>query len=290
MPANPTLAQQTASRRNGTRSAGPRNTKKSRLNAQLHGFTATIRPPEDAGQRNLYDQLLGDLYEELLPCGPVEWTTLEAIVGLELRRIRIQEALGAEFDFTDEADLKRLGLLSRYETDTINKLEKQWKRLRELQSQRAQRRGLSLESALIQHELEAHQQRAQHGSLDLAERALSRELADLSLPPEQAARVTVQMLGPVVKRRPSGSPAEPPGSIFGSDAEDEDDDLGPCSVPEVLPGPPWDPWRGVPREQLEAWNDELIERKKTRLRRELEALEGATDPPEELAALPAGGD
>ena len=267
MPANPTPAQQTASRRNGTRTTGPKNSKRSRLNAQLHGFTATIKPPEDPEQRNLYDQLLGDLYEELLPCGPVEWTTLEAIVCLELRRIRIQEALGAEFDFTDEADLKRLGLLSRYETDTINKLEKQWKRLRELQSQRAQR-----------------------GSLDLAERALSRELADLSLPPEQAARVTAQMLGPVVKRRPSGTPADPPGSIFASRTEDEDDDLGPCSVPDVLPGPPWDPWRGVPREQLEAWNDELIERKKTHLRRELEALEGATDPPEELAAIGADGD
>lgn len=276
MPASPTPAQSAASRRNAAASSGPRQTSRTRLNARTHGFTATIAPPSDPDDRRLYDEILVVAYEEFLPCGRAEMMAVEELAALEVRRIRIQGVLLETFDFGDEAGLKRLGLLSRYETDTLNKIDKKRKHLHELQSSRAQRHSLSLESALIQDRLRSLRGTARRQARLLADRALSREMADLAIGPDEAEVARRALLGSASFRKeaPQAAAAVPsPG-------------LEPVEgVPDQLPGPPWDPWRGVSVEQLEEWNDRLIQHRIAELRREIESLETATEPPPELLAL-----
>jgi hypothetical protein len=273
MPKNPTPAQKEASRRNGARSRGPKTTDNSCLNARLHGFTAAMRPPEDPETRALYDQLLLDLSEEFLPCTRAEWLVLEQIVLLEIRRIKIQDALARVEDFSDEA-LKRLQLLSRYETDILNKLEKCHKKLQELQAGRAQRRGVALEAALVQRVRARMESQLRDRCQVLAERALGRELADLGATPEEAREAARAILGSGSFRNPPLSGSEPDPL----QAPDSDH-------PSGLPGPPWNPWRDATPEQLEEWNDQLIEQEKQRLREELRRLEAATGRPPELEEI-----
>lgn len=275
MPKDPTPAQQEASRRNGTRSRGPRNTDRSSLNARLHGFTAALRAPEDPETRALYDQLLFDLSEEFLPCTRAEWLLLEQVVLLEIRRIRIQDALAAVEDFTDES-LKRIQLLSRYETDILNKIDKCHRKLRELQDGRAQRRGVALEAALVQRVRARMEGQLRDRCQALAERALGHQLADLAATPEQAREATRAILGSGSFRNGPLSGSEP------DDSQATDIDSG---HPTGLPGPPWNPWRDATPEQLEEWNDQLIEQEKDRLRNELQRLESATEKPIELEQM-----
>jgi hypothetical protein len=275
MPIDPTPAQQEASRRNGALSQGPKNTAQSSLNARLHGFTAALQPPEDPDACALYEQLLLDLAEEFLPCTRAEWLQLEQIVVLEMRRIRIQDTLTQVEDFSDDA-LKRLQLLSRYETDILNKLEKCHKKLRELQDGRGQRRGVALEAALVQRVRGRMEGQLRDRCQTLAERSLGRELADLAASPEEARDAAHAVLA-------SGSFRNEP--LSGS----EPDVLAPIEVdeehPSGLPGPPWNPWRDATPEELEAWNDRLIEREKQRLRHELQRLEAATEKPIEVEQM-----
>jgi hypothetical protein len=272
MPSNPSAAQQEASRRNGALSHGPNSTAQSCLSARIHGFTAALRPPQEPDQRALYDQLLLDLSEEFLPCTRAEWLLLEQIVLLEMRRIRIQDALADIVDFGDES-LKRLQLLSRYETDTLNKIEKCHKKLRELQDGRGQRRGVALEAALVQRVRTRMEGQLRDRCQTLAERALGRELADIAASPEETRDAARAVLRSGSFRNPalSGSESElpPPPGI-----DDEH--------PTGLPGPPWNPWRDASPEELEAWNDRLIEQEKDRLRQELARLESATEKPVEI--------
>jgi hypothetical protein len=278
MPPCPTPSQSAASRANGACSGGPRSTARSRLNARTHGYTATIRPPQDPTDRQLFDDILALTYHEFLPCGPAEMLAIEEITVLEFRRIRIQEALLGAFDFADEAALKRLQLLSRYETDTLNKLDKKRKYLHELQSGRAQRRSLAIEAALIADRLQSLRGTARQQARVMADRALSREMVDLALQPDQVETARRAVLG-------SGSfRNEAPGDAHASDALVLESVAG---VPDKLPGPPWDPWRGASVQQLDEWNDRLIQHRIQKLREEVAELEGATDPPEELVALAA---
>jgi hypothetical protein len=286
------------------------------LNGLVHGFAAALKPPEDAQERELYEGLLTDLAEEFLPCGRAEALVLEEIVVLELRRIKIQEAQMGELAL-DEQGLKRTLLISRYETETLNKLEKKRKLLNELQTTRAQRRGLALESALVQRQVETMKQQLGEDAGAIARRSLGRELHDLmDLAPEAADEAAAALLGsptpfgvPTPRQRAAGGtgggfrPFAAPGpalpsSPFGGDADPFGDRRDACptrdreegsdepgAVPALIPGPVWDPWRGASPEQLEAWNDELIERRKAQLRAELEELEQAQGPPEELVRM-----
>ena len=237
-------------------------------------FKATLRPPADTAERERYDELLLSLYEEFLPCSRAEWLVVEEIAALELRRIRVQEALTRDMDLANKDDVERLSVLSRCETDLLSKLDKRWKRLGELQDSRGQRRGLALEAALVRRQVEAMRRRMRDSALALAERALSREMTDFAL---SATKGTTGVEELLETSAPSGDPVAHDAP---SEHERADPELPP--LPEVLPGPPWNPWHGIPREQLEVWNDELIEREKARLRRELEQLERGIEPPVEL--------
>ena len=261
-----------------------------------------MKPPSDSQERDLYKCLLTELAEEFLPCGRAECLALEEIVVLELRRIKIQEAQMGDLEL-DEASLKRILLLSRYETDTLNKLDKKRKLLNELQSTRAQRRGLALESALVQHQVAAMKQQTGQEAGLIARRALGREMHDLmGLAPEVADEAAARLLalpsasGSSGPRRGAGAAFQPfavPGTASvspapwadGQAAPAADSDARPAARTRLIPGSPWDPWRDAQPEQLEAWNDELIERKKAALREELAELEQAGDPPAELAGL-----
>jgi len=58
-------------------------------------------------------------------------------------------------------------------------------------------------------------------------------------------------------------------------------------IPEVLPGPPWDPFRDASPEQQEAWNDELIARRIVHLVEEAADLSAALDRPDLIAQVEA---
>lgn len=205
---------------------------------------------------------MSGLWEEFLPCSPAEYLALEEIVVLELRRVKLQEALMAPFDAEDEAGLKRVTGLCKCETEVMSKLERKWRRLQELQESRGRRRGLALEAALLGPQVEAARERLRAGAGALAQRALVAELVDMAGSPEEAARLTRALPG-------GGRDAE--GTAAGGGESEYEG--GGASVPRVLPGPPWNPWHGVAPEQLAAWNDELIEQERERLLRRLERLE-----------------
>jgi hypothetical protein len=278
MPPCPTPAQSAASRNNGARATGPRSTGRSRLNARAHGYTASIRPPDDPVDRQLFDDILSVTYQEFLPCGPAEMLAIEEIAALECRRIRIQETLLAAFDFADEAALKRLQLLSRYETDTLNKLDKKRKYLHELQAGRAQRRSLALEAALVADRLQSLRATARQQARVMADRALSREMVDLALQPDQQETARRAVLGSGSFRNDSPADTGAAGAPVFEPVE---------GVPDRLPGPPWDPWRGASVQQLDEWNERLIQHRIEKLRQEIADLEGATEPPEELVRIAA---
>lgn len=221
-----------------------------------------MRPPRRKEDRRRYEELMSGLWEEFLPCSPAEYLALEEIVVLELRRVKLQEALMAPFDAEDEASMKRVAGLCKCETEVMAKLEKRWKRLQELQESRERRRGLALEAALLGPQVEAARERLRAGAGALVQRALVAELVDMAGSPEEAARVV---------RALAGGDREVEGTAPGG-GESEYERYG-ASVPRVLPGPPWNPWHGVAPEQLAAWNDELIEQERERLLRRLECLE-----------------
>jgi len=110
-------------------------------------------------------------------------------------------------------------------------------------------------------------------------RALNRELADLALAPSQAGQVQAQLLGVPEQ----GRGALPQLELFDEqDSATETADLLP--IPEVLPGPPWDPWRGASPEQLRTWNEEVVACRRARLRTQLEQLDTEQTPCEEEPA------
>ena len=225
---------------------------------------ALVRPPRRAAERRRYEELMSGLWEEFLPCSPAEYLALEEIVLLELRRMKLQEALMAPFDPEDDAGLKRMGGLCKCETEVTAKLERKWKRLQELQASRGQRRGLALEAALLGPQLEAARERLRAGATAPAQRALLVEVLDMMGSSEEAARLARALLSGEADEH--GTPAR---------SGESDDDGGPASAPRVLPGPPWNPWHGVAPEQLAAWNDELIEQERARLLSRLERLDAA---------------
>lgn len=225
---------------------------------------ALVRPPRRAAERRRYEELMTGLWEEFLPCSPSEYLTLEEIVVLELRRMRLQEALMAPFDADDDAAVRRVGALSKYETEVSAKLEKRWARLRELQDTRAARRGLCLEAALLGSRLDATRERLRAEAAGPAQRAALAQLLDLVASSEELAQLARAALG--------GEEDDRGTAARGAESE-EGQELA-SGPPQVLPGPPWNPWHGVPAEQLHAWNDELIEQERARLLRELERLDG----------------
>jgi hypothetical protein len=199
------------------------------------------------------------MLEEFLPCGEAEFLVVEELVVLDLRRIRIQEALMSDFDPIDEGGLKRLQLLSRYETDTLNKIDKRRKYLHELQSGRARRRSLVVESNLVRGEVVAIRENQRDQAHALAERAIARELIDLAAPEEQARETLTSVVG-------SGS--------FRNNAYNVDDSrLGYPEHPGLMAGSPWDPWRGIAEEHLQELQRDLVEGQKADLRRRLADLE-----------------
>lgn len=261
-----------------------------RFKPEAHGFRSTLKHPQDPEEREEFDQLLAQLYDEFLPCTPAECLCLETIVLLQFRRIRLQQAFLKPADMTSDEGLKRSTLLSRLETDTLNKLEKQTKLLRDLQSTRAERRGVALEAALIQQERRKLEQQMRRAHFSQAVRALNRELADLALTPPQAAQVQAKLLD--VPEQGRGTLPQLEG-LDQQDSAAEAADLP--SIPEVLPGPPWDPWRGASPEQLQTWNEKVVALRKDRLRTQLDQLDTeqmpSEDAPEEAfdadASLPA---
>ena len=250
-----------------------------RFKPEAHGFRSTLKHPQDPEEREEFDQLLAQLYDEFLPCTPAECLCLETLVLLQLRRIRLQQAFLKPAEVTSEEGLKRSTLLSRLETDTLNKLEKQTKLLRDLQSTRAERRGLALEAALVQQERRKLEQQMRKAHFSQAVRALNRELADLALAPSQAGQVQAQLLGVPEQGRGALPQLE---LLDEQDSATETADLLP--IPEVLPGPPWDPWRGASPEQLRTWNDKVVACRKARLRTQLEQLDTEQTPCEEEPA------
>jgi hypothetical protein len=271
------------------------------MNAVAHGFTATLKPPADLQERELYESLLCDFVLEFLPCGRVEGLALEEIVVLELRRIKIQEAQMGDLEL-DEAGLKRTLLLSRYETETLNKLDKKRKLLAELQAMRAQRRGLALESALVQEQVAAAKRQLGEDAAAIARRSLGRELHDLvGLAPQAADQTAAVMMAPSSSSAPASGrtvggggfrsfasprlPSASPLSPADADGTDAAAMIPAPKLPYMIPGPVWNPWRGASPEQLEAWNDELLEYRKAQLRAELAELEAEVGPPEELVRM-----
>jgi hypothetical protein len=123
---------------------------------------------------------------------------------------------------------------------------------------------------------------------DLREQ-LARRAAAAALDEKADPRLLPQLIGVAARaltvaakdRRPGPSPS--PASR--DPATEDHPDLP--RIPEVLPGPPWDPFRDASPEQQDAWNDELIARRIVHLVEEAADLSAALDRPDLIAQVEA---
>jgi hypothetical protein len=123
---------------------------------------------------------------------------------------------------------------------------------------------------------------------DLREQ-LARRAAAAALDPAVDPKLLPQLIGVAAKtltvagkdRRPGPSPS--PASR--DPATEDHPELPP--IPEVLPGPPWDPFRDASQEQQEEWNDELIARRSVWLHEQAAELEEILGRPDLIAKVHA---
>ena len=141
-----------ANRRNAKRSTGPKDTRRSRHNAQRHGLLsqAAIIQSGDAKEDPLeLTALLDDLWEDFEPEGAMEEILVDHIVSSYWRLRRVQRAEVGEIqravEIMGSMDPIALPLdgaqskILRYETPMVRQMYRSLKELRELQAARRAR-------------------------------------------------------------------------------------------------------------------------------------------------------
>ena len=117
---------------------------------------------------------------------------------------------------------------------------------------------------------------------------LARRAAAAALDPAADPKVLPQLVAVAARAlaiASKGRRGPSPSPTSRDPATEDHPELPP--IPEVLPGPPWDPFRDASPEQQEAWNDELIARRSVWLREQADELEQALDRPDLLAKVHA---